>query len=124
MALALTPVTGESYINIYGRDITERKRMEAAVRESEARLSAIVDNAPNAISLKDRRGRYLLINRVFEKMLDTTSEEVRGKTSREIFPREFAESGVAHDRAVVEKRRAIELGNPSSIAGIALWPLR
>ena len=89
-------------------EIAERKRMEYAVRETEARLSAIVDHAPNAISLKDRRGHYLLINHVFEKMLDTTSEEVRGKTSPEIFPREFAESGVAHDRAVVEKGCAIE----------------
>ena len=90
------------------QDITERKRMEDAVRESEARLGAIIDNAPNAISLKDRRGHYLLINRVFEDMLDTTSEAVRGKTSSDIFPREFAESGVAHDRGVVEKGRAIE----------------
>ena len=90
------------------QDVTERKRMEDAVRESEARLRAIIDNAPNAISLKDRRGHYLLINRVFEEMLDTTSEEVRGKSPVEVFPREFAESGLAHDRAVVEKRSAIE----------------
>ena len=91
------------------QDITERKRMEEVLNESEARLSAIIDNAPNAISLKDRRGHYLLINRVFEDMLDTTSEEVKGKTSLEIFPAEFAESGLAHDRAVIEQGRAIEL---------------
>ena len=90
------------------QDVTERKRMEDAVRESEARLSAIVDNAPNAISLKDRRWNYLMINRVFEEMLGATSEEVRGKSPAEVFPAEFAESGLAHDRAVVEKRRAIE----------------
>ena len=90
------------------QDITERMRMEEAVRESEARLSAIVDNAPNAISLKDRRGNYLVINRVFEEILDTTSDDVRGKSPTEVFPREFAESGLAHDRDVVERGRAIE----------------
>ncbi len=30
---ALTPVAGESYINIYGRDITERKRAEEELRK-------------------------------------------------------------------------------------------
>ena len=43
-------------------DITERRRIEEALRESEARLAALMDNAPLVVHLKDRAGRYLLAN--------------------------------------------------------------
>ena len=39
-------------------DITERKRSDAALRESEERLKAVIENSPAAISLKDTVGRY------------------------------------------------------------------
>jgi PAS domain S-box-containing protein len=49
-------------------DITDRKRTEKALRESEARLKAIMDNSPAMIFLKDTQGRYLHFNRQFEKV--------------------------------------------------------
>jgi PAS domain S-box-containing protein len=38
-SLVLTPVVGSRYVNIYGKDITERKRAEEALRESEHDLN-------------------------------------------------------------------------------------
>ena len=43
-------------------DITERRRTEEALRESEARLAALMEHAPLVVHLKDRNGRYLLAN--------------------------------------------------------------
>jgi PAS domain S-box-containing protein len=37
-AVAVAPIPAEHYANIYGRDITERKRVEEALRESEQRV--------------------------------------------------------------------------------------
>ncbi len=37
-ALDFVPITGAGYVNIYGSDITERKRVEAALRESQRDL--------------------------------------------------------------------------------------
>jgi PAS domain S-box-containing protein len=45
-----------------GRDITEIKQAQAALKESEARFQAILDKSPVSIYLKDLQGRYLLIN--------------------------------------------------------------
>ncbi len=90
------------------QDITDRKRMEEALLETKSSLSAIIDNSPNAISLIKTDGRYLLINQAFEKIFGTTSEEIKEKRSTDIFPREIAESGMSHDRAVVESRCPIE----------------
>ena len=43
-------------------DITERKRVEIALRQSEAHLRSILENAPNPIAVTDRDGRIIFIN--------------------------------------------------------------
>lgn len=99
------PIRGEDgeikQIGTVITDITELNRREAALRDSDERLKAIIDNTPCGITLKDADGRYLLLNRWFEEIVGVTSEEVKGKTSREIFDKDFAESGIAHDTAVL-----------------------
>ena len=97
-ALALTPVRGKSYINIYGRDVTDehntRIALEAANDASaaaEMRLQAIIDNSPATICLKDAKGRYQLVNKRFEELHGTTAGEVLGKTAHVLFPKEIAD---------------------------------
>src|SRR5206468_1044250 len=45
------------------RDITERKRAEGALHESEQRFHAFWDNSPSLNFLKDVEGRYLNVNK-------------------------------------------------------------
>ena len=92
----------------YSRDIAERKRAEEALRESEARLQAILDHSPTKIHIKDADGRYVIINRQSEVLFGVTDDEARGKTSQQIFPAIKAESFAQHDRSVLETRQAIE----------------
>ena len=48
-------------------DVSDRKRAEQALRESEARLQAMLDHSPSLIFLKDLEGRYLEVNQQFER---------------------------------------------------------
>ena len=57
---------------------------------SELGLQAILDNSAAVIFVKDREGRYLLVNHRFEDLFHRTSSEVVGKTDHEIFPEEMA----------------------------------
>ena len=88
-------------------DVTERKKTLTALRQSEERFRAIIENSPNAISLKDANGHYMLVNSDFEALAGSESEDIIGKTSFQFFDRAFAESGARHDRDVIDSKSAI-----------------
>ena len=83
-------------------DITERKRAEEKLRESGARLRAVLDNSPGMVFLKDPEGRYLHVNRQFERAFHITHEYIEGKTDEVIFSPEQAAAFRANDLMVLQ----------------------
>ncbi|MEE8189896.1 MAG: ATP-binding protein [Kiloniellales bacterium] len=85
-----------------------QQRSAAALRESEERFKTVVNYAPAKIHIKDKDGRYLLVNRLAEKLYGVSDEEAKGKTTHEIFPKEMADSFQAHDQVVLETGQVTE----------------
>ena len=79
-------------------DVSERKRMEEALGQGEARLQAVLDHVQASIFLKDLDGRYLLINRRFTELFGLTKEGVVGKTDHDILPADAADVFRESDR--------------------------
>ena len=91
------------------QNISIRKQAQEALQESEGRLQAILDNATAVISLKDTKGRYLLINRQFEKLFHITKEQIlEGVTDYDIFPAEIAAIFQANDSQVIQSGTSLE----------------
>lgn len=90
------------------RDITERRRADEAIRRSEAQLQAILDNAPCQISLRDMKGRYLLVNPAWGEPHDLTIDDVRGRTLGDFFPEEFVTPFNEHIQEVIESGKTVE----------------
>ena len=70
---------GKIFSISFVRDISERKAVEEALRESEARLSGIVDSMADWIWEVDINGRYLYCSSRVEKTLGYSPSEMIGK---------------------------------------------
>ena len=89
-------------------DLSEQKRAEHALRESETRLQAFFENSPSLIFLKDLPGRYLYVNQEFKRAFRITQEQAKGKRDDELFSAEQAATFQANDRQVLEAGVPIE----------------
>jgi PAS domain S-box-containing protein len=72
------PVGPDLFLH-YAFDITEQKRVEAALKESEQRFRDIADNTQQWIWEVDSQGRYTYASPVVEKVLGYKPEEILGK---------------------------------------------
>jgi PAS domain S-box-containing protein len=98
---------GRPAVLVVARDVSEQVRIEAALRATEARFQAIIQNAPFVTYVKDTEGRYLFYNRESERVFHITGDEFIGKTIRDVYP-EAADSALIDDL----DRQVVENGEP------------
>lgn len=89
------------------RDMTARKQAEEALRESDERLQAILDNAQTAIYLKDTQGRYILVNQKFQTLFHLPLDQILGQTDYDLLPPELAYVSQTNDRKVLESKSSM-----------------
>jgi PAS domain S-box-containing protein len=67
-------------------DLTERERVERVLRESAARLGAVVDTAVDGVILIDAQGLIMKFNPACEKLFNYSAVEVIGQNVRMLMP--------------------------------------
>jgi PAS domain S-box-containing protein len=86
-------------------DMSERKRTEQALQETQERFTVFMDNSPALAWMKDSQGHYVYLNKPFQSW---TRIGVEGKTAYDWMPSEAAAAYRAHDLSVLETGRAAE----------------
>ncbi len=90
-------------------DITSRKKSEELLQTRNNQLQSILDNTTVAVYIKDRVGKYVLVNQQHEKLFKVAKEDIIGKTDFDIFLEEMAKSFRSNDLKVFDAGVPLEL---------------
>ena len=88
-------------------DISDRKKAELALQESEARFRSFMENAPLEMVVKDLDGRFQMVSRAVEKIWDRKAEELLGRRTCDITEGPGVEAVEEMDREVVATGRSV-----------------
>ncbi|MES2583524.1 MAG: PAS domain S-box protein [Pseudomonadota bacterium] len=84
------------------QDITERRQAELAIRNSQRQIRTLVDSIGSVITMKDREGRYQLLNGTYEKVIGVSEKDVLGKTAHDFMPKDVADRIAAVEQEVMD----------------------
>jgi PAS domain S-box-containing protein len=91
------------------RDVTERKKSESALRESEERFARFMEHLPGLAWIKDLEGRYVYANAAAEKAFGASRHDLYGKTDDEVFPPETAAAFKENDQRALASDGGIQV---------------
>ncbi|MCC7425080.1 MAG: PAS domain S-box protein [Planctomycetaceae bacterium] len=83
-------------------DISERLRVEQALRDTEASYQSLVESLPLNVFCKDLQGRFNFVNQRFCDTVKMDRRQMLGRTDFDLFPRALAEKYVRDDRRVID----------------------
>lgn len=84
-SMVLAPIVGRGYVNLYGRDATERKQAEEALRRERDFAENVIETAQAIVLVLDRHGRILRFNRYLRDLSGYRLEDARDHDWFELF---------------------------------------
>ncbi len=101
-SLQLVQISGEKRVVVMGRNITDQKQTEEALKESERKYRTYVDTAPIGIFIVNKSGKYIETNEAASKITGYNKEELLSMNIADTLPEEGKKDGLNHFQTVVE----------------------
>ena len=101
-SMIVSPIAEPGYVNIYGRDITESKRAEEALRLSEEKYRTLVDEVNDGFYMTDEAGVFTFANSALARVYGVESQQmlIGRKYSDFVAPDMPMDHGVAYGSAI------------------------
>jgi len=114
VSITLSPIFDSSGgligISTITRDITQRKKAEVALKESEEFLDNIVENIPNMIFVKNAEDlRFKKVNKEGELYFGYPKDELVGKSDYDFFSKDEADFFTQKDREVLKSKELLDI---------------
>jgi len=93
------------------RDVTDQRRTEFLLKESEALMRMVFETAKDAIFIKDMNGMYMKVNKACADFMRTTADDMIGRSDSDYFPPEVAAAVFRTDSEVVRTGKTLSLNN-------------
>jgi PAS domain S-box-containing protein len=100
-----------------GRDISDQKLAEAALKESRDLFDSFMQHLPALAFIKDHQGRYVYTNLAYTNVYREPPGYRIGKTDRELWPEMVARSLMENDRKVLDDGRILNTVETVEAAG-------
>lgn len=94
---------GVEHFIVILRDVTDRKRVEAALRESEEQHRTILRTAMDGFWLLDTQGRLLEVNETYCRMSGYSAQELLAMAIPDLEAKEALDDTATHMQRIVEK---------------------
>ena len=95
------------YVNCLSKDITQLKKTEQALRESEEIFQSFMKYSPVFIFFKDENLKTIKLSRNYEKMLGKPLSELIGKNLNQVIPSSLALNLEADDQEAMTNRKIV-----------------
>ncbi|HEX3876815.1 MAG TPA: PAS domain S-box protein [Bryobacteraceae bacterium] len=103
---------------IFSEDITERKRLEASLREREGTIQSLLETAPQAILAVDEKGEIVIANRMAAAMFGFDQEALRGAPLEMLMPARYREGHAGHRSGFAANPRRRPMGIGVDLQGL------
>jgi PAS domain S-box-containing protein len=106
---------------IFARDITEQKKMEDALKESEEKYRTLVENASDQIFMIDKEYKLVSLNKAALMLFGKKPNEIIGRHISEIFPKETAAKNIKNLEKVLKAGKPVSVEEKIIVGKREFW---
>ena len=98
------------------REVEVRKLADAEAQRANALLATVIEGTTDIVFVKDREGRYLVMNGAGSRLLGRPVEEILGRTDDELVPAEDAQAMLISDREILQSGDVATVEEPLTLS--------